>query len=301
MTRFLKSSLIAAGLVLAAAAGSDPALAGHHARHQASSQQNGSSGTGNSGQAAKPQVQRPQRVPPHPALVNSPRNQNPVVHRNGDQARPRAKHINPVPPHPALRNQPSNQSHVVRRDDDRHRAKKPINSVPPHPALRNQPQAPNPVVRHDRDHDRVVAHDRFRHAPPAIRHRDSRAIAERDREIFRKREHARQRYIARNWYWGHNPHLNWERNRHFGWVRYDPKHFGHIRRHRPVYFGYGWEWMWWGGAYNPFNPPFDFADCHPVVQFGYWRGHPAELGGTMCYDARGPYVLPNSIFVIQLI
>jgi hypothetical protein len=317
MMKIFRTGLIAAGVALATAATSGVALADDHGRgrQQWSRGQNGdgdtgggSHGSGNGGPDRHSYTQVP----------IAPRNSN-----------GRARFASPLPS--TAHNAPSRQTQpvtpsfgrnewngadhdgerhdFVRRDgdhdSDRDDGRKPaphVISVPP-PSVMHSNRDRDLTQRRgdDRDHDRVADRSGGQHVAPVIRHRDQRPFADRDRDRYRERERARDRYIAQNWYWSHDIRSNWEHDRSFGWVRYDQGRFGQIRRYRPVYYGYGSAWMWWGGAYDPFNAPYAFADCYPVVQFGYWEGRRAELGGTMCYDAIGPYVLPNSVFVIALI
>lgn len=40
--------------------------------------------------------------------------------------------------------------------------------------------------------------------------------------------------------------------------------------------------------------------CRRVTKQGYWRGHPARVGGLQCTDSRGySYIKPNSRYLIR--
>ncbi len=40
--------------------------------------------------------------------------------------------------------------------------------------------------------------------------------------------------------------------------------------------------------------------CHKVVTKGYWRGHPAKIGGIQCYDRYGRgYIADSSRYLIK--
>jgi len=60
-----------------------------------------------------------------------------------------------------------------------------------------------------------------------------------------------------------------------------PKSFGHGRGYRRGAAGVG-------------------RGCHPVWKRGHWRGYPAKVGGTMCYDAYGQgFVVRGSRYLIH--
>jgi hypothetical protein len=71
---------------------------------------------------------------------------------------------------------------------------------------------------------------------------------------------------------------------------YAPKHYKRYYRHS--YHGGGWG--------NHYYRSYGKRPCHPVYRDGYWRGRPAKLGGTMCYNGRGhSYVLRGSQYLIH--
>ena len=42
------------------------------------------------------------------------------------------------------------------------------------------------------------------------------------------------------------------------------------------------------------------SGCHPVNKFGTWRGRPAKVGGTMCYNRNGQgYIVSGSRYLIH--
>jgi len=42
------------------------------------------------------------------------------------------------------------------------------------------------------------------------------------------------------------------------------------------------------------------SGCHPVNKFGIWRGRPAKVGGTMCYNRNGQgYIVSGSRYLIH--
>ena len=130
--------------------------------------------------------------------------------------------------------------------------------------------------RHDR-HDRDARNDRYRDHERARVH-----------ERLEQERRERDRYVRR------------ERERHEDWRRYSRGDYGFVSPRRHAYDGYGAQWMWWGGHYSPYNPPAAFRNCYPVVRYGWYHGRHARYGGTMCYNARGTYLLPNSTFIINI-
>jgi len=162
-----------------------------------------------------------------------------------------------------------------------------------HPAQASRPHAAD---RHrDRDHhnDRVVRRDRDRDHD-RDHHNDR--VVRRDRDHDRDRDRHRDRYERGD----KNIYVYRDHDRHDDWRRYSHRDYGFIAPRRHAFGGYGAQWMWWGGQYRPYNPPAAFRNCYPVVRYGFYHGRRARYGGTMCYNARGSYLLPNSTFIINL-
>ena len=152
-----------------------------------------------------------------------------------------------------------------------------------HPAQVSKPHKADRHRSRDHHNDRVVRRDRDRdHDRGRDRDRD------RDRNHHRYERDHKNIYVYRDRGW----HDNWRRYRH--------RDYGYIAPRRHAFAGYGAQWMWWGGQYRPYNPPAAFRNCYPVVRYGFYHGRRARYGGTMCYNGRGTYLLPNSIFIINL-
>ena len=150
-----------------------------------------------------------------------------------------------------------------------------------HPVRASKPHAADRHKDRDQHRDRVVRRDRDR---------------DHDRDRDRDRHRDGDRYDG-----GHkNIYVYRDRDRHDDWRRYSHRDYGYITPRRHAYAGHGAEWMWWGGQYRPYNPPAAFRNCYPVVRYGWYHGRRARYGGTMCYNAGGTYLLPNSTFIINL-
>ena len=137
------------------------------------------------------------------------------------------------------------------------------------------PHVDKPHKERDHSRDRVVRRDR-----------------DHDHDRARSRGHGSNVYVYR--------HNDRDHDRRQAWARYDHRYYGYISPRRPAFSGYGARWMWWGGNYNPYNPPAAYRNCYPVVSNGWYHGRRARYGGTMCYNARGTYLLPNSTFIINI-
>jgi len=260
MQALLRSSLIVAGLAFTAAVGSTPALAGHHDH-------------GNKRVAQQKNQSSRHAAPPaayHQLYGNAPAAPKSVQRNRHADRRDNGRRV-------VERNR--NDRHAVGRDRGDHRF-----------ADRDRDR--------DRNRNRDWRHDRDRHDYDRQDH-DRRRVDRHDRDHDWDRHH-RNIYVRRNFAWGFGWTNHWDRYHDNGWLRYRASRFGYVPRHNRVFAGYGADWMWWGGAYDPFDPPLGYRNCYPVIRYGYYDHRRAQLGGTMCYRHGDTYLLPNSVFVIAI-
>jgi hypothetical protein len=196
---------------------------------------------------------------------------------------------------------------VHKQDSGKTSSKTKPTRMPPAVAIYRQNHPAQPSRPHKADRRQVRERDRDHRQDRVVR-RDRREIHERnrDRERLWHERRERERYVHRNrerlWHERHERERYVHRDRRWdrGWARYDHRSYGYIPPRRHVFAGYGAQWMWWGGQYRPYNPPAAFRNCYPVVRHGWYHGRRARFGGTMCYSARGTYLLPNSTFIINI-
>ena len=87
---------------------------------------------------------------------------------------------------------------------------------------------------------------------------------------------------------------------HGGYYGSRRDYYGRGHRGHRGYHGRGHRGYYEGSRRGGYGRYEQRSDCHAVSKVGYWHGHKALIGGTMCYDRYGnSYVVDGSRYLIR--